>query len=59
MFYLVAKQVKEAQNVQPEMFVVESAELEHFIHENLTDKTVLVFSVLPAKNAYLISNDKD
>lgn len=47
--------------MEPEIYVVEEAELLHFLHENAkpNSNTVLVFDVFPEENLYLLSNDKD
>lgn len=64
MFFKVAKHRK-AQNpneqVEPELFIVEEAELPHFLHENLKPGSpdVLIFDSIPAQNLYLVSNDQD
>lgn len=45
----------------PDIFVVEEAELLHFLHENAKPNSgsVLIFDVFPQENLYLLSNDKD
>ena len=47
--------------VDPEIYVVEEAELLHFLHENARpgSNCVLVFDTFPEGNLYLLSNDKD
>ena len=47
--------------MEPEIYVVEEAELLHFLHENAKpgSNSVLVFDVFPEENLYLLSNDKD
>jgi hypothetical protein len=46
---------------EPVVYVVEEAELLHFLHENLKPSSgnVLVFDSFPEENLYLLSNDKD
>lgn len=58
-YYQVAKQSKTNREAQPEMFVVEDEELTHFLHEQLTSDSVLVFTEMPARNIYTIANDVD
>lgn len=47
--------------VEPVVYIVEEAELLHFLHENLKPSSgnVLVFDSFPEENLYLLSNDKD
>lgn len=47
--------------MDPEVYVVEEAELLHFLHENAkpNSNSVLLFDVFPEENLYLLSNDKD
>lgn len=59
MFYKVLKQQKEAQNVQPELFIVEDAELMHFLHEQQSDNSVLIFDEMSDRNLYLVTNNND
>lgn len=60
-FYQVVKQPKvQGQSPsQPELYVVEDAELSHFLHENLRPECVLIFSELPARNLYTLANNED
>lgn len=59
MYYKVLKQNKAEQNVPAELFIVEDAELQHFLHEQKSDNSVLIFDEIDARNLYLLSNDKD
>ena len=60
MFYQVLKQAKQAaQGAQPELFIVEAGELDHFLHEQSSNDFVLVFSEIPSRNLYLLSKDDD
>lgn len=59
MYYKVLKQIKNSQDSAPELFIVEEGELNHFLHEQLSEKCVLVFDGIDARNLYLLSNDKD
>lgn len=64
---MLFKVLKHAKNndpqrpVEPVVYVVEEAELLHFLHENLKPSSgnVLVFDSFPVENLYLSSNDKD
>lgn len=64
---MLFKVLKHAKNndpqrpVEPVVYVVEEAELLHFLHENLKPSSgnVLVFDSFPQENLYLVSNDKD
>lgn len=64
---MLFKVLKHAKNndpqrpVEPVVYVVEEAELLHFLHENLKPSSgnVLVFDSFPKENLYLLSNDKD
>ena len=64
---MLFKVLKHAKNndpqrpVEPVVYVVEEAELLHFLHENLKPSSgnVLVFDSFPEENLYLLSNDKD
>lgn len=59
MYYKVLRQSKDAQNAQPELFIVEDAELQHFLHEQKSDNSVLIFDEIDARNLYLLSNSED
>lgn len=64
---MLFKVLKHAKNndpqrpAEPVVYVVEEAELLHFLHENLKPSSgnVLVFDSFPEENLYLSSNDKD
>lgn len=64
---MLFKVLKHAKNndpqrpAEPVVYVVEEAELLHFLHENLKPSSgnVLVFDSFPQENLYLVSNDKD
>jgi hypothetical protein len=64
---MLFKVLKHAKNndpqrpVEPVVYIVEEAELLHFLHENLKPSSgnVLVFDSFPEENLYLLSNDKD
>lgn len=60
-YYQVVKQPKvQGQNpTQPELYVVENGELEHFLHENLRPDCVLIFSEMPTRNLYTLANYED
>lgn len=66
-YTMLFKVLKHAKNndpqrpVEPVVYVVEEAELLHFLHENLKPSSgnVLVFDSFPEENLYLLSNDKD
>ena len=66
-YSMLFKVLKHAKNndpqrpVEPVVYVVEEAELLHFLHENLKPSSgnVLVFDSFPEENLYLLSNDKD
>jgi len=55
------RQQQHERPMEPEIYVVEEAELLHFLHENAKpgSNSVLVFDVFPEENLYLLSNDKD
>lgn len=64
MLFKVLKQPKTQdpqRPMEPEIYVVEEAELLHFLHENAKpgSNSFLVFDVFPQENLYLLSNDKD
>lgn len=60
MYYQVLKQDKQAaQGAQPELFIVAQDNLEHFLHEQLTQNVVLIFSSFPERNLYTEENDAD
>lgn len=59
MYYKVLKQAKDAQNVPAELFIVEDAELQHFLHEQKSENSVLIFDEIDARNLYLLSNSED
>lgn len=60
MFYQVLKQQKQpVQGAQPELYIVEAGELTHFLHEQSSNESVLVFSEIPSRNLYLLSKDDD
>lgn len=64
---MLFKVLKHAKNndpqrpVEPVVYIVEEAELLHFLHENLKPSSgnVLVFDSFPEENLYFLSNDKD
>jgi hypothetical protein len=64
---MLFKVLKHAKNNDPQrpsepvVYIVEEAELLHFLHENLKPSSgnVLVFDSFPEENLYLLSNDKD
>lgn len=66
-YTMLFKVLKHAKNndpqrpVEPVVYIVEEAELLHFLHENLKPSSgnVLVFDSFPEENLYLLSNDKD
>lgn len=58
-YYQVAKQSKTNREAQAELFVVEDEELQHFLHEQLSQDSVLIFSEMPARNIYTLANDID
>lgn len=59
-YFKVAKQPKNPDSkVQPELFVVDSTEIAHFIHEQLDSNSVLVFDALPIRNLYTRENTED
>lgn len=59
-FFKVLKHPKGSkEGVEPELFIVEKAELFHFLHEQDSTKCVLVFDEIPLRNLYLLSNDAD
>jgi hypothetical protein len=66
-YTMLFKVLKHAKNndpqrpAEPVVYVVEEAELLHFLHENLKPSSgnVLVFDSFPEENLYLTSNDKD
>lgn len=59
-YFIVSKQAKDGKGA-PEVFVVEMAELSHFLHENLKEgsEDVLVFDNFPASRLYTIENHED
>lgn len=64
MLFKVLKHVKSndpQRPVEPVVYIVEEAELLHFLHENLKPSSgnVLVFDSFPEENLYLLSNDED
>ncbi|MCZ2845436.1 MAG: hypothetical protein O2U61_02900 [Candidatus Bathyarchaeota archaeon] len=63
MFYKVLKQTKQAPGSQiqtePELFIVQDVELEHFLHEQENNNSILVFDSISERNLYLLSNDAD
>jgi hypothetical protein len=66
-YTMLFKVLKHAKNNDPQrpsepvVYIVEEAELLHFLHENLKPSSgnVLVFDSFPEENLYLLSNDKD
>lgn len=66
-YTMLFKVLKHAKNndpqrpAEPVVYIVEEAELLHFLHENLKPSSgnVLVFDSFPEENLYLLSNDKD
>lgn len=60
MYYQVLKQDKQAvQGAQPELFIVAQDNLKHFLHEQLTQNVVLIFSAFPDRNLYTEENGSD
>lgn len=61
MYLLVSKQPKQAieGKFEPETFVVEEAELTHFLHEQSSPTHILVFTQLPDRNVYTTANTED
>lgn len=59
-YFQVVKQPKQQDQQRiPEIYIVEDAEINHFIHENLRSDCVLVFSEFPARNLYTLANNED
>lgn len=66
-YTMLFKVLKHAKNNDPQrpsepvVYIVEEAELLHFLHENLKPSSgnVLVFDSFPEENLYFLSNDKD
>lgn len=64
---MLFKVLKHAKNNDPQrqsepvVYIVEEAEVLHFLHENLklSSGNVLLFDSFPEENLYLLSNDKD
>lgn len=62
MFFKVLKTPKQQpanQQVEPEIFIVEEEELLHFMHEQLSPSSVLVFDAMNTRNLYTVSNHED
>lgn len=47
------------QQVEPEIFIVEEAEISHFLHEQLSPNFVLVFDRMEGRNMYTLQNFED
>lgn len=59
-YYKVAKHLKGVEQKQePELFIVEDAELSHFLHEQDSSHCVLIVDEIPARNLYLLANNED
>lgn len=62
MFFKVLKTLKQQpanQQQEPEIFIVEEDELIHFLHEQLSPSTVLVFDAMNVRNLYTVANHED
>lgn len=58
-YYQVAKQDVTAQGAKPEIYVVAENNINHFLHEQLSANSVLIFSEFPERNLYTDENQAD